>query len=72
MNTMKYEDVTNKMLVEYKAFISLVKRMRKAQKKVVGYTPLRIENHRADWENALDFKTYFEREVDEYLEKMEE
>lgn len=55
--------------MEHKEFISLVKKMREAQKEVIGYTPLQIENHRANWENALDSKTYLEREVDEYLEK---
>ena len=53
-------------------FVSLVKRMREAQKKIKGYSPTRIEKDRCQWENDLDNKTYLESEVDEYLKKMEE
>lgn len=53
-------------------FLSLVKRMREAQKKIKGYSPTRIEKDRCQWENDLDNKTYLESEVDEYLKKMED
>ena len=57
--------------IQMAGFISLVKRMREAQKKIKGYSPTRIEKDRCQWENDLDNKTYFESEVDEYLKKME-
>ena len=57
--------------IQMAGFISLVKRMREAQKKIKGYSPTRIEKDRCQWENDLDNKTYLESEVDEYLKKME-
>lgn len=51
-------------------FVSLVKRMREAQRKIKGYSPTRIDKDRCQWENDLDNKAYLESEVDEWLEKM--
>lgn len=59
-------------IIEYQEFISLVRRMRKAQKKIKGYSPTRIKKDRCQWENDLDNKAYLESEVDEYLKKMED
>ena len=57
--------------IQMAGFISLVKRMREAQKKIKDYSPTRIEKDRCQWENDLDNKAYLESEVDEYLKKME-
>lgn len=77
MNSMKYEDVTNKMVLEYKAFISLVKRMRDARHK---YSALSREfcskgmkpRQSWEWQEARKLTKRLELEVDEYLEKLEE
>lgn len=53
-------------------FVSLVRRMREAQRKIKGYSPTRIDKDRCQWENDLDNKAYLESEVDEYLKKMED
>ena len=58
-------------IIEYQEFVSLVKRMREAQKKIKDYSSLSIEKNRCQWENDLDNKAYLESEVDEYLKKME-
>ena len=58
--------------IQMAGFISLVKRMREAQKKIKDYSSLRIEKDRCQWENDHDNKTYLESEVDEYLKKMED
>lgn len=57
-------------IIEYQEFVSLVKRMREAQRKIKGYSPTRIDKDRCQWENDLDNKAYLESEVDEWLEKM--
>lgn len=53
-------------------FVSLVRRMREAQRKIKGYSPTRIDKDRCQWENDLDNKAYLESEVDECLKKMED
>lgn len=72
---MTKEEAYNKIeqtIEEYFEFVSLVKKMREAQKKIKDYSSLRIEKGRCQWENDLDNKTYLESEVDEYLKKMED
>lgn len=53
-------------------FVSLVRRMREAQRKIKGYSPTRIDKDRCQWENDLDNKAYLESEVDECLKKMDD
>lgn len=59
--------------MEHKDFISLVKRMRDAQKEVIGYNILvGAEKFKELWADVLENKIKLEQEVDKYLEKMEE
>lgn len=51
---------------DFKEFISLVKKMREAQKKFGGEVDVCI-----GFEEGLDKMYYLEVKVDEYLEKME-
>lgn len=63
----------NKMTEEkFKEFVSLVKRMREAQKRVVAYNIFEgVMKYKNLWEEAIIDRTKLEQEVDEYLKKME-
>lgn len=53
-------------------FISLVKRMREAQKRVVAYNIFEgVMKYKELWADALKDRMKLESEVDEYLEKLE-
>lgn len=60
-------------LQEFDDFISLVRRMREAQKRVVAYNIFEgVMKYKDLWEEAIIDRTKLEQEVDEYLKKINE
>lgn len=64
-----YEAGFSKACEMFHDFAEVVCKMRGAQKKVRGYSPLRCEQERCQWENDLDNKTYLEDEVDTWIKE---